>query len=84
MESNNSQVEESRKQMIEFFVNELGATSIAEVDGPNESLLRFWNYNGHLIISQFWPAGGWDCFYQSRQGNVDEMKKEVQRWDEGY
>ena len=80
MSQRKRQKEESRNQMIDFFVNCLNANSIASCIGPNDSELTFWNYNGHVIISQLWNDGGWESYYQSQEVNIGKMQKEVENY----
>lgn len=45
-----------------------GSTVVAEIAGPNQSELEFWNVGGQIVIVQYWPEGGCSHFVPG-QGN---------------
>lgn len=77
--------ESKRTQMNKFFLD-LGGVSIAEIDGTNESELKFWNVNGKLIISQYWgEPDGWTSFIESNadiisNGGNDKTEGATKAW----
>lgn len=58
-------------------MHDLGGNLISECDGPNRSDLRFWNIDGHVIITQVWPEGGWDFYLPGKTRLINEIEGEI-------
>lgn len=71
-------VSESRKAVYDIFLTKLNGNRIAEVPGPNQSRLEWWQVRGNLVVVQLWKDGGWEYYLQGGSGRVAEIAQDVQ------
>jgi len=84
MNTKTREVEETNrnahKQLMEVLVEKCGARGLAECEGPNGSILRFWNVNGCVVITQEYTNGhGWEYYLSGRKHMVAEIPADIQQ-----
>ena len=62
----------------DLFYDRLKVLPFNEVDGPNGSVMLFYQYNARVFIVQAFKQVGWECYVATKYTNIDNIFAELE------
>ena len=67
----------TNRQIRSIFVEQLNGHCINEIEGPNASIIEFWQVQGKTVLVQRWPGAGWDYYTRGAMPLVENIAADI-------